>query len=1145
MSGLHVHRAERADVLVGALADVLRTPLADPFAAELVAVPARGVERWLTQRLSHHLGARSGAGVCANVHFPSPAALVTTAVAAGSNADGTDDPWAPDRLIWTLLGVLDECAGETWCAVLTQHLQRTEGSTSRRMIAAQHLSSLFAAYAEQRPSMLREWAVGADSDGAGGAVPADLSWQPQLWRRLRARVGVHSPAERIDAACAALCDEPERVDLPQRMSLFGPTRLTSGQVAVIAALAVHRDVHLWLSHPSAVQWQRLAETAAVAGAAARRRSSWSADSHSHRLLASLGRDSREMQHLLAGAASIGGSANSTGQYHRLPDGEPSTLLGRVQHGVRTDTAAPGQPLRDGVDGRPLLAADDRSLQVHTCHGQARQVEVLREVLLGLLADDPSLEPRDVLVMCPDIETYAPLVSATFGLAPIDDAATAAIGHPGHGLRVRLADRSLRQTNPLLGTLARLLDLADGRLTASQVVDLAAQPPVRRRFGFDDDDDLERLRGWVGAAGVRWGLDAAHRAPFHMSGVAQNTWVAGLDRLLLGVCMAEDPGEPRWVGLALPLDDVDSGDVDLAGRVAELVDRLEDTVGALAGTQSLASWLAALSGAVDALTAVGAADEWQLHQLRSELAEVAEAAGELAGTAELALSDVRALLADRLAGRPTRANFRTGNLTMCSMVPMRSVPHRVICLLGLDDGVFPRTVGVDGDDVLARDPLVGERDRRSEDRQLLLDALLAAQEHLVVIYTGADERTNSPRPPAVPLGEILDVVDATVRTHDQRPAREQVVVRHPLQPFDARNFEPGALGGSGAFSFDRAALAGAVAAAGTRQQAGPFLTGPLPTVEPDTGRVLDLDALIRFLEHPVRGFIRQRLRVTAADDADQIVDTLPAELSGLDKWAVGDRWLRGRLAGADEQTCAQAEWRRGELPPGALGWRLLGEVQAISEPTFAAGAADRVGPARSVDVAVSLPNGRVLAGTVGGVYGDVVTRTVYSTLAGKHRLRAWVQLLALAASDTASHPGHSWRAATVGRAGTKARRSVLTAPPGEDAARVLAWLVDLHAWGRCEPLPLPLGASHTYAERRELGESEPDALDAADRAWTDREADDSYHRFVWGEACPFRALLAPPAVPAEQFSEVGRAETSRFGVLARQLWSPLLAAEVTA
>ena len=271
-------------------------------------------------------------------------------------------------------------------------------------------------------------------------------------------------------------------------------------------------------------------------------------------------------------------------------------------------------------------------------------------------------------------------------------------------------------------------------------------------------------------------------------------------------MAEDG--PRWIDKALPLDDVDSSDIDLAGRLAELVDRLAITLDDLTGEHPLAHWLDTLGAGMARPHRRHRDRHWQLAQAQRELARGRSGRRRTRASIMLSLADVRALLADRLRGRPTRANFRTGELTMCSMVPMRSVPHRVVCLLGLDDGRFPRTASLDGDDVLARDPRVGERDPRSEDRQLLLDAILAAKDHLVVLYTGADPRTNAPRPPAVPAGEILDAADALVRTSDDRPAREHLVVHHPLQPFDKRNFVPGELGAEGPFSFDRQSLAGA-------------------------------------------------------------------------------------------------------------------------------------------------------------------------------------------------------------------------------------------------------------------------------------------------------------------------------------------------
>ncbi len=271
VGALAVHRAERADALTAALAELLATPLPDPFTAEVVAVPARGVERWLAQRLSHRLGAGTPGdptgddGVCAGVEFPSPSALLHAVVAAAIGSDPDVDPWHPARLVWPLLEVIDEHASEPWCAPLGAHLgvgNPSVGDTGgfrrgRRYGTARRLAELFASYAAHRPQLLRSWAAGA---GLAGDVAGDLDWQPQLWRRLRERIGGPDPAQRWSDACAALRTDPGRVPLPARLSLFGPTRLPAAQLAVLVALARHREVHLWLPHPSPALWDRLAAT---------------------------------------------------------------------------------------------------------------------------------------------------------------------------------------------------------------------------------------------------------------------------------------------------------------------------------------------------------------------------------------------------------------------------------------------------------------------------------------------------------------------------------------------------------------------------------------------------------------------------------------------------------------------------------------------------------------------------------------------------------------------------------------------------------------------------------------------------------------------------------------------------------------------
>ncbi|HSK56012.1 MAG TPA: exodeoxyribonuclease V subunit gamma [Jiangellales bacterium] len=1112
---LHVHRAERADRLVDGLAALLAGPAADPFAPEVVAVPARGVERWVTQRLSHVLGAgpRGADGVCADVLFPHPSRLVAEVVARAAGMEPDDDPWDPDRVVWPLLDTVDAYAPEPWCRALAGHVgvdpdDPRPHRRGRRLSAARHLATLYDSYAAHRPGMLTDWLAGHDTDGAGADLPDDLRWQAELWRRLRGTVGLPSRAERLGPACERLRTQPGLVELPDRLSVLFPTRLTTAQLRVLDALATQREVHLWLPHPSPVLWSRISRFGTGPGPN-RRRTDPTAGLPRNPLLAGLGRDSRELQLQLS---------EVVGTDEHLPLAPtPDTLLGRVQRAVRDDL-----PYEDA----PPSWSIDPSLQVHACHGPERQVEVLREVLVGLLADDPSLEPRDVLVMCPDIEEYAPLISATFGLA--DDRGPGT--HPGHRLRVRLADRALRQTNSLLATVAALLELADARVTASQVLDLAASPPVRRRFRLTDDN-LERLHQWARDAGVRWGLDAGHRAPYGLATVPQNTWSTSLDRILLGAAMADEAADPRWVGLALPLDDVDSSDIGLAGRLAELVDRLAATLTELTGERPLTAWLETLTAGLDRLTEVTEADAWQRAQARRELAAVAAEAGARAGSVPLSLADLRVLLADRLRGRPTRANFRTGELTVCSMVPMRSVPHRVVCLLGLDDGHFPRTVSVDGDDVLAREPCVGERDRRSEDRQLFLDAVLAARDHLVVLYTGADPRTNARRPPAVPVGELLDAADVVARPTDGGRTRDHVVVHHPLQPFDARNFEAGRLGAPGPFSFDRQGLAGAQRAAEPRDEPAPFLDPPLDP--PDESVDLPLDDLVAFLEHPAKAFLRQRLGITLLRDEEELDDDLAVELTALDRWSVGDRLLRARLGGADLQTCRDAEWRRQTLPPRELGRRVVTEVVGQVEPLVAAAAAVRTGAGRAVDVTAEAA-GRRVVGTVGIVHGSTLVRAEFSRLAAKHRLRAWAQLLALAASS----PETSWTAVTIGR-GSKdgVARSCLGPVDPAEASRHLADLVALRASGLCAPLPVAVKTSAAYAEARVGGMSPANALAKARRAWQpdrfDGEQADPAHRLVWGDQAALDLLVADPGAGDEPH---------RFGELARRLWDPLLAAE---
>jgi exodeoxyribonuclease V gamma subunit len=1101
---LHLHRSERADALVAALGELLRDPTGDVFARETVAVPSRGVERWLAQRLSHVLGAVDGDGVCANVEFPSYTRLLDDEVAAGHDGYAESvELWAPERAVWPLLEVIDACVPtEPWCRVLATHLGTDAGTDhpGRRFAVAAKLAMLFDRYGRSRPALVQAWRAGRDEQGDGTALPDDLRWQAELWRRLREHLAVPAPAEVLDDACRAVTAGPD-------FSVFGATRIAPARIAMLRALAGHRQVHLWVHHPSPALWQ------AVAGEQPGPRRAQSAPV-AHPLLASMSRDVRELQHLLA--------AVPHDDLHHPIAPRPDTLLGHLQDDLANDRLRASADLVD-------IAPGDRSVQVHLAHGPARQVEALREAVLGLLAADPTLEPRDIVIMCPDIEQFAPLIAASFGM--VDEPGS----HPAAGLRVRLADRALHQINPLLGLLAQLLELAAGRLTATQLLDLAGIAPVRRRFGFDDDD-VERLRTWTVEANARWGLDGAHREQYGLRAIEQGTWRAAIDRMLLGVAM-EDAG--AWVATTVPIDDVDSAAIDLAGRFAELLDRVDNAVRVLGQRRPARAWAGLLEELVRSL---GEGDQpWQAIQLRRELDDVAEAA-EAAGTdrdqgVELGLADLGVLLGDRLAGRPSRASFRTGTLTVCTLVPMRSVPHRVVCLLGMDDGSFPRQSIADGDDVLAREPRSGERDVRSEDRQLFLDAVCAAEEHLVIAYTGADPRSGADVPPCVPLGELLDALDATGRAPGGGRAREHVVVRHPLQPFDARNFRPGALGTPAPFSFDPSGLAGARAAAAPRVAPAPLVGATLPP--PQHEHVVGLDDLVRFLQHPAKGFLRQRLDIAVSTRDEDPADALPVELEGLAGWAVGDRLLAACLRGTSRQDAAQLEFLRGALPPGPLGRTEIRRIGGKVDAVLAACAEERAVEARAIDIAVPLLDGRVLAGTVAQVRGDTLLSVVYSRLAAKHRLSSWVRLLAAVAAKGDS----GLRAVTVGGDGNGAARSVLAGVTPALARHLLDLLVGLRDLGLCEPVPLALETSHIYAKgRRSM--SSANAMAKAQHKWeADRfrpEREEPEHELVYGTAAPFDRLTHAPATAEFAWPD----EPTLFGSVARRVWDPLVTTETT-
>ncbi len=1030
---LRLITAWSSDALAEWLAEWFATAPEDPFARELVLVPTPGMERYVTRFLARRLGVSEAAaqdGVCAAVDFRQPQELMASVLA---EAMPDDDPWAPAALQWHCLAAVDDLLlrDDERLLGLRHHLRAgTRGA--RRMGVAREVAALLHNYANQRPELLLAWAAD-DTDGS----PAQFWWQSQVFRHVLERTGTAPWPLRVREL---LEDGIGDAALPPRLAVFGVTRYGTLERQFLEALARDRDVAVLMVEHSPARAEPGPPGASD-------------------LVAALGQEEAFALRTLEAMEPL---------RDRLPDypvpGGP--LLRRLQASIAEDREL-----------APPEAGDD-SLTVHGCAGALRQVEVLRDQVLGLLQRDETLQARDVLVMCTDLDVYAPLIAQVFGTT------AAPLAGPTRDLRVSVADRVARIDNPALQLAQSFVALLAGRMTRSEVLDLFGSPPVAERFELDADD-RSRLERLVRSANVRWGLGAHHRTTVGVDIGSANTWQMGIDRLAAG--LAGDGRQPGLMNGVAPVERAGDDYLRLVAALDLVVTALHEAWQFAQTSHPAREWAEAISGWVEPL--VGGEARWRLP---AALAVVSDA---LAGDSLIGLDEVRSLLADELSRYGPRPRLLAGGVDVVAMRPMRNIPFRVICLVGMDDDAFPRSDTWGGNDLLAFDPQPGERDPRAEDRQLFLDAICAAQQHLVITYTSRDPVSGHARPPAAPLAELLDVVGKGARHH------------HPLVPHDPQNFVPDATAG-GSVSFDRAA-----AAVASRGRTQPDLLRDV-RLAPVDGDV-SLDDLLRFWKNPAKAFLRELgLPVEGDEEADDL--EVPIDLTPLEKWTLGEDLL---LGGRPIDEIHRAANARGSLPVVRAGsvWTEVTETAAglrTAADQFAAGETEYL----SLRLPLDSDGATLLTGALPYPATGHLVDVSYSRLKADHLLALRIRLAALAAS------GIPVRGRLIRKGDRKPEiKCEQPAEPGA-AMQWLRGLAYLRRLGLTRPLPFAPQSSAAFAA--ELPDS-PKGLRAAAKEWRDGynsrgEGSQPENRMVWGS--DFDTLIAVPPMtvggllPAASFFE---------------------------
>jgi exodeoxyribonuclease V gamma subunit len=787
LENLQLKTSNRLEHLLEAWVARLREEPLPPFEREVVVVQSQGMRRWLTLELARRRG------IAAGLWMPFPrdlARCLATAVLEGrldyQPARREMEPFDREVLLWRiyrLLGQLDK-GGEPSLRVPAAYLAGDEGGRKRFQLAAR-LAGLFDDYQLFRPDWLREIEAGRPLFEAADPRQADsrqesAAWQAWLWRRLQQEGSGEHLARRLQATVEKLLESPagKPLPLPQRITVFGVSSLPPVFLELLRAASLHLPVEIYFASPTWHYWGDLfsdREQVRLARRFRRRDAGAPAGDplaaghfeRGHSLLSALGGQGRDFFNLLQELDASGEA------WHEVDFEDPgcASVLGCLQSDILN--------LRDrGGSDPPLpLSPGDRSLRVHVCHSPLREMEVLREEILHAFEEMPGLRPSEVLVLLPEIEKYAPLVDAVFGIPHL--------GAPP--IPYAVADRDLASTQQPAAALLALLELAGKRLTVAEIFGLLESPPLRRAAGIEESE-LGILRSRVQAVGIRWAIDGRQRQEeFGLPAFEEASWQAGIDRLLFGYAIGNV--EALSCGIAPAAGD-GAGDTGLLGRFLLFLDRLFAELKGLRRGRPAAQWSRDLIALVGRQLAAGDdEEELALQLLRESFARLAELEAFGAFPEDLPLEVIRQFLRRELADDQKSGGFLSGGITFCALRPMRSIPFRLVAVAGLDDASFPRREPPRAFDLLAAAPRPGDRSPRADDRYLFLETLLAARERLLLFYPGASQRDAAEKAPSVVVAELLDLIDRSFAGQGGRPARELLVERHPLQAWSAANFDP--------------------------------------------------------------------------------------------------------------------------------------------------------------------------------------------------------------------------------------------------------------------------------------------------------------------------------------------------------------------
>ncbi len=1025
---LNTYTSNSQETLIEKLAEKTGRPLYSPLLPEIFITQHIGMNHWISTKLAEKQG------ICSNIRFLYPNAFIYSLLKKTNPKLPERSPYEPDILTWKIMEILPSCLKNDGFGPLRAYL--SDRPDIKAFQIAKKIADVFDQYIIFRPSMLNDWENGILSNER-----TDEKWQAGLWKRLVKDTGPIHRAHLIENFYDRLGKDPETAKvLPERIEIFGISALPPFHINFFSKISTYTEVNLFLLNPCRQYWGDIMSQKEESRL--KRKGIDPEEAYitrGHPLLSSLGRSGREFFDMLT---DIGCPEEPL-----FKNMNKKTMLSCLQSHILN---------LEHQDKKILIKKDDASIQLHSCHSPMREIEVLHDRILFMLEQDKNLKPHDIIVMTPDINTYSPFIKAVFD-SPENE---------NRKIPFSISDVSLLSGNSIINTFLSLIDISRGRFGVTEVIPILESPAVRKKFSFSETD-FSLIKSWLEKTRIRWGIDSKNRSNLGLPPTDENTWQSGLDRLLLGYAM---PGQGRdmFEGI-LPFDDIEGSGAQTLGRFIRFTEALFSLSKTFSTAKTLQQWSSSL---LKILNTFFNPDDESIQKMRSLTEAIFELENiqKLSGFKEsLSLEVIREHLKTILRQKSSSSGFMVGSVTFCSMEASRSMPARVICIIGMNDGTFPGLTYKPGFNLISTKPKPCDPSSKNEDRYLFLETLISAEDKLYISYIGQHVRDNSIIPPSVIISELMDCLEETFIL-PEKELRRYLLTKHPLQPFSPFYFEKG----SHLYSYSAEYLKCAETLSENINTDTAFIENSLPLPEEEF-KTVDIRDLSNFFANPSRFLLQNRLNLSLEIQEESFEDRENFTLKGLERYAVDQALLTGLSAGLSRENLFKIAVARGMLPHGTVGESTYGTAfKNVDEFLRSLEIFTKGKEIRTFSLDIKLGD-FILKGNINNLYENTLVKYRCARIKPGDIISLWIEHLALGIAA----PMEKNSSILSGFSDKRTFEAWQFDYP-DDSKNILLGLLKLYYKGLKGPLPFFPEASFAYVKYF-LKEHEKDmALKAADK-----------------------------------------------------------------